>query len=144
VRVPAPIVPGAMALAFALAGPVLLKDPSTIALPTSPAMALKDLEALELRLQGKWAGPDCGGEFIFRADGSYERLHVGPGGVNSAGTWRLRWDALRPSLVLSCRTSDESRDVGQTLEVRIVQVGDAALVFNHPLSGRCRYSRVWR
>jgi hypothetical protein len=142
VRKPALIVPGLLAVAFALASPALSSYPVATALPASTAMPLRDLEALELRLRGLWAGRACAGNFIFRADGTYERQHYGPGGTNSAGTWQMPWDALRPTLIMTCKTSGDPRDVGRALEVRLVEVSDVALVFNHPLSGRCRYSRA--
>ena len=57
------------------------------------------IAALEAKLIATWYGQGpCTGTFVFRADRTYERLHHGPGGNNSAGTWELRRDALPPAL----------------------------------------------
>ena len=143
-RSPSLIVPGQLAAAFVWASPALSGYPAAKALAIPPAVLFGDSEALELKLQGMWSGPDCAGEFIFRADGTYERLHVGPGGINSAGTWQLRWDALRPILTLSCKTSTDPGDAGRTLEVKVLQLNDGTFAFDYPGSGTWRYSRVPR
>jgi hypothetical protein len=135
VRTLVPIVSGVLALAFTLAGP---------ALPAPTARALSEPEGMELKLIGQWAGPACGGELIFRADGTYEWRHRGPGGTNSAGGWKLRWDALRPALTMRCVTSDDPADMGGTLELKLRQVGEAALVFDLPGSANRHYARVWK
>jgi hypothetical protein len=135
VRTLVTIVSGVLVFAFTLAGPAL---PA----PTTPP--LSELGAMELKLIGRWAGPACGGELIFRADGTYEWRHRGPGGTNSAGVWKLRWDALRPALTMTCMTSDDAADVGRTLELKLRQVGDAALVFNFPGFANRHYARVWK
>src|SRR6476659_5945434 len=65
--------------------------------------------ALERKLHGAWiAEGDCVGDLTLRADGTFERQHYSPGNNKLAGTWEVRWKALPPTLVLTCKTSDES------------------------------------
>jgi len=135
VRTLVTIVSGVLASAFTLAGP---------ALPAPTTTPFSELGAMELNLIRRWAGPACGGELIFRADGTYEWRHRGPGGTNSAGRWKLRWDGLRPALTITCVTSDDAADVGRTLELNLRQVGAAALVFNFSGSANRHYARVWK
>src|SRR5688572_13577915 len=86
--------------------PVSLLLAFVSAAPVPPATrAERDLAALERKLHGEWVGDGpCRGGLVLRADGTYERIHEGPGGVNSTGTWAVRWNALPPTLVLTCRT----------------------------------------
>src|SRR5688572_25898464 len=66
------------------------------------------LVALEKKLHGMWeSGRDCVGDLTLRADGTFERLHYSPGNNKLTGTWELRWNALPPTLVLTCKDSDE-------------------------------------
>jgi hypothetical protein len=133
VRTLVTIVSGVLAFAFTSPCP---------ALPAPTTTSFSELGAMELKLIGRWVGPACGGDLIFRADGTYEWQHRGPGGTNSAGRWKLRWDALRPALTITCVTSDDAADVGRTLELNLRQVGAGALVFNFPGSANRHYARV--
>jgi hypothetical protein len=103
----------------------------------------KSLTALERKLHGEWVGQGpCDGRLTLRADGTYERRLYGPGGINSAGTWKVRWDALPPTLVLTCRTSDgPGEDAGTTYEPKLIQLDDAALAYNFPNATPSRYAR---
>jgi uncharacterized protein (TIGR03067 family) len=59
------------------------------------------------------------------------------------GTWRVRWDALPPTLVLTCKASDYAGFVGKTEEVHLVQLNGEALTYQYPGDGRpVRYARV--
>jgi hypothetical protein len=102
----------------------------------APDRAAKDREgtaALEAKLHGEWAGEGpCTGGITFRADGTYERIHQGPAATTSAGTWKVRWDALPPTLVLACRESDDPDHVGQVIRVKLVQLDETVLAFTHP------------
>jgi len=101
------------------------------------------LVALETLLHGNWDGLGCDGEMTFRADGTYEARHVGPSGWNSSGTWDVRWDALPPTLVLARKTSDAPGYSGTTLEVKIVELDKARLVFGFGENKRrARYERA--
>jgi hypothetical protein len=79
-----------------------------------------------------------------RADGTYERIHYGPGNKTVAGTWAVRWDALPPTLVLACKTSDDPESIGKTGNVKLVQLDDEGLGYQYsenPKQTR-RYSRL--
>src|SRR6266511_2288512 len=66
-----------------------------------------ELAVLEQKLLGAWKGQTpCTGNFYFRADGTYELKGHGPGLSDFAGTWKVRWDALPPTLLLTCKTSE--------------------------------------
>ena len=122
-----------MAMTFGVfaASPVWAED--------NPGQALA---ALERKLDGVWVGNGpCDGQLTIKADGTYQRLRHGPGGNNSSGTWKVRWDALPPTLVLSCKTTDDAAYAGKTLEVKIVQLDDAELVFKYQKQIPARYTR---
>ena len=103
--------------------------------------------ALERLLHGEWKGPPCAGDFTFRADGSFERRHYTPGNNKLSGTWQVRWNALPPTLVLICTTSDDPDrlPVGKTWEVKLIQLDDEILAHqsseNRP-ERLVRYSRA--
>lgn len=105
--------------------------------------AEKCLTALERKLHAEWVGQGpCDGRLTLRADGTYERRLYGPAGINSAGTWKVRWDALPPTLVLVCKTSDgPGEDAGTTYEPKLIQLDDAALVYKFPVAAPSRYAR---
>jgi hypothetical protein len=89
----------------------------------------KDVERL---LQGEWKGlGPCEGSLTLKPDGSYQRIHRGPAGDNSSGTWEMKWDALPPKLVLKCDTADLPLYV-RTEEVKLLELGDRWLVFQYP------------
>jgi hypothetical protein len=102
----------------------------------------ESLTALERKLHAEWVGRGpCDGRLTLRADGTYERRLYGPSGINSAGTWKVRWDALPPTLVLVCKTSDgPGEDVGRTYEPKLLQLDDAALVYKYPNATPSRYA----
>jgi hypothetical protein len=96
-----------------------------------------ELAALERKLLGTWQGGPCVGDYTFNADGTFELRHFTPGGNTLTGTWSLRWDALPPTLVLTCRTSDfrkkdpgraEYAHLGKALELKVLQLDGDALV----------------
>ena len=93
----------------------------------------KELAALEQKLVGAWKGQNgCAGNFLFRADGTYEVERYGPGGDEFAGTWKVRWDALPPTLVLTCKTPG----IPELGKLKIIQLDDETLV-----AGDGRYAR---
>ena len=91
--------------------------------------------ALEKKLHGAWEADDmdCVGDLTLRADGTFERKHYSPGNNTLTGTWEVRWNALPPTLVLTCKTSDEPDrfSVGKTLEVKVIQLNDEALAYEY-------------
>ena len=111
-----------------------------------------DLTKLERKLLGTWKRQTpCAGDFLFRADGTYELAKYGPGGVDRAGVWKVRWGALPPTLVLTCTTSTSEwpSEVGQITEVKLLRLDDEGLAVDHgqPVHGQPsesveRYARV--
>lgn len=90
--------------------------------------------ALERKLHGDWKGPACGGDWTFAADGTYVAEHYSPGDNKLSGTWKVRWNALPPMLILNCKTSDDPDGLpaGQTWEVKLVQLDDETLAYQWP------------
>lgn len=90
--------------------------------------------AVEQKLHGEWKGGLCMGELILRADGTFMRQHYTPGNIKLTGTWKLIWNALPPTLALTCETSDEpgARDVGRTSKIKLVQLDDENLAYEDP------------
>jgi hypothetical protein len=101
--------------------------------------------ALERKLHGEWIGGPCDGELVLGADGSFERRRYTPGDNKLTGSWELRWNALPPTLVLACRTSDDPDFVGKTSEVRLIQMDDEAIAYQYAGNEQViRYERVKR
>jgi len=94
--------------------------------------AKKALAALEQKMLGAWKGQiGCDGRFHFRADGTYALTDYGPAPYDSAGTWKVRWDALPPTLVLTCKTSEVRDEVGKTTEVKLIKLDDKSLAIEY-------------
>jgi hypothetical protein len=114
------IVPAAAVLLVGLAQAVLAERPG------------KEPAALEKKMLGAWKGQTgCDGVFLFRADGTYALTGYGPAPYDSAGTWKVRWDALPPTLVLTCKTSEIPDEVGKTTEVRLIKLDDRRLAIEY-------------
>jgi len=103
--------------------------------PTGAEMA--ELAALKRKLLGDWRGGPCVGDYTFNADGTFELRNFTPGQNILTGTWTLRWDALPPTLVVTCRTSDfRKRDpsrpeyeyLGKALELKLLELDGDTLV----------------
>jgi hypothetical protein len=128
------IVPAAAVLLVGLAQMVLADPPGK--------ERGKELAALEQKMVGAWKGQTgCAGNFLFRADGTYELTWYGPAPSDSAGTWKVRWDALPPTLVLVCKTSDVPDEVGTTTEVKLIQLDDNSLAIKRASPDVDRYAR---
>ncbi len=100
-----------------------------------------ELAALEKMLLGTWHGPACGGDYTFNADGTFDLQHFTPGNNTLTGTWSVRWDALPPTLVLKCRTSDFKKNdpnrpeyeyLGKILELKLVELNSDTLAYRFP------------
>jgi len=118
----------ALLLAVSLAFVTSAQTARTADKPKEPPVAL------EKKLHGAWeCERDCVGDLTFRADGTFDRLRYSPGNYKLTGTWEMRWNALPPTLVLTCKTSNESDrfSVGKTLEVKVVQLNDEALAYEY-------------
>ena len=99
------------------------------------------MAALEKKLLGAWEGPPCGGDYTFKSDGAYVCTHFTPGDNTLTGRWSLRWDALPPTLILTCETSDfkkktpnwpEYEYLGKAMEVKLLELNDDTLVYRSP------------
>jgi hypothetical protein len=102
----------------------------------------KELATLEKKLLGAWKGQmGCAGNLLFRADGTYEWTGYGPGHMDSAGTWKVRWDALPATLVLTCKTSKIPEAVGKITEVKLIRLDDATLTVEDATQTAYRYAR---
>jgi hypothetical protein len=101
------------------------------------------LVTLERKLHGKWKGDPCAGDWTFAPDSTYEVQHYSPGNNELSGTWRVRWDALPPTLVLTCKTSDapDRIKVGENTEVKLIQLDDNALIYQYPGGRTYRFTR---
>jgi len=108
------------------------------------------LVALERKLHGEWKGGPCQGDWTFAPDGTYELQHYSPGNNKLAGTWEVRWDALPPTLIFTCTTSDapDRIKVGEKTEVKLTQLDDDSLAYQylsqyqHPGGHTDRFKRV--
>ena len=80
--------------------------------------------ALEQKLVGNWKGQSpCGGRFIFRADGTYELKEYAPPPTTARAPGKC-WNALPPTLVLTCKSSEVPEEIGRTTEVKLLRLDD--------------------
>jgi len=102
------------------------------------------LVMLEKKLCAAWKGESaCQGDLTLRADGTFEKTRCGPGSDDFAGTWEVRWDALPPTLVMTCKTSTDPAAVGKKDEVRLIKLDDKVLVVAYLSSDfQWQYSRA--
>jgi hypothetical protein len=100
-----------------------------------------ELAALERKLLGAWQGLPCAGDFTFSPNGTFELKNFTPGGNTVTGTWSVRWDALPPTLVLMCKTSDFTRKdpdreeyqyLGKALELKLLELSSDEFVYRFP------------
>src|SRR5262245_14852754 len=135
------IVPAAAVLLVGLTWGVFAEPPGKV----PEKERANEPAALEKKLLGAWEGrAGCAGNFLFRADGSYELTGYGPAGHDLAGTWKVRWDALPPTLVLTCKTSEVEDEVGKTTEVKLVRLDDDNLAVQHANETAVPYAREVR
>ncbi len=89
---------------------------------------------LEKKLHGEWIGDPCMGDWTFGADGTFALKNYSPGGNKFTGVWKVRWDALPPTLFLTFKTSNAPLHfkVGQTWEVKLVQLDDKTFAYKRP------------
>jgi hypothetical protein len=131
-----------IAVASLTAGKIKAAPSTTAPAPKVPASGPArggELHALEQKLLGAWKGPSCAGDYTFNADGTYECRNFTPGQNTLAGTWSVRWDALPPTLLLKCTTSDfKKKDptreefAGSTVELRLVELNGDAFAYRYP------------
>jgi hypothetical protein len=92
----------------------------------------QELAALEQKLLGTWKGQTtCDGRLVFRSDGTYELTGYGPASDDRKGTWKVRWDALPPTLVLTRKTSEIPDRAGKATEVKLIKLDDRSLAIKY-------------
>ena len=132
-----------MRMVIVLAAAVLLVGLAQVVLAEPPG---KELAVLEKKMLGAWKGQTgCDGNFRFRAGGTYELTEYGPAPYDTAGTWKVRWDALPPTLVLTCKTSEIPDEVRKTTQVKLITLDDKSLAIeyaNQNSSPPGHYTRV--
>jgi hypothetical protein len=125
---------------------LFLAVPALAADKTAAAQAndvKKELAALEQKMVGVWKGRiGCDGRLVFRADRTYELTGHGPAGDDSAGTWKVAWDALPATLVLTCKTSEIADEIGKATEVKLIKLDDKRLAFKYANKYVGHYTRV--
>ncbi len=101
---------------------------------------------VEAKLHGDWEGGPCQGTFTFRPDGTYQLRGWSPGNCTLGGTWAFRWDALPPTLVLTCKSSSDKEYVGKVWEAKVAGLNADALTiaWDSATEGKAasRYERV--
>jgi len=118
--------------------------PVALAAPSGKDRAEKRA-SLEQKLLGTWKGQTgCAGNFLFRADGTFELTGYGPAPYDSSGNWKVRKDALPATMVLTCTTSELADEVGQTTEVTLIRLDDESLAVKHTNDTVERYARVMK
>ena len=86
---------------------------------------------LEQKLLGEWQGGPCQGNFVFHANGTYELTSYGPGGAEYAGVWEVQWDALPPTLVLTCKSADLEEEEGEVWVRKLIELDDEKFTIDY-------------
>ena len=100
--------------------------------------------AVEQKLHGAWkgAGP-CDGSLQIGLDGTFERRNYGPAGITITGTWKVRWDALPPTLVMTGKESDDADEIAKNWEMKVIELDDTTLAYRWSDSTKViRFARV--
>jgi hypothetical protein len=119
-----------LAILFAAA----LTFPAVVRSAAQPpeAQSAEAKPAVERLLHGDWKGGACLGDWTFKADGTYDLRHYTPANLHLTGAWKLKWDALPPTLSFTCQTSDDKDLVGKSWEVKVVQLDKEVFRYEHP------------
>jgi hypothetical protein len=111
--------------------------------PADAAVRPKESAAtMDRTLCGQWKGGACQGTWTFRADGTFELKHYSPGNDTLSGTWGVRWTAVPPTLGVTISASSRTEQVDTKWQLRIVQLDDEALTYEHPGGPKVRFERV--
>jgi hypothetical protein len=120
----------------AVAAVILLVASSTV--PADDPPKAGELAALEKKLLGSWIGQGpCDGRMVFDADGTYHVVDWMIGRIWGTGTWKIEWNALPPTLILSPTQIELAiaKDDGRKAEpckVFLRTLNDKALNFEYP------------
>jgi hypothetical protein len=134
-----------MRFGFFLVASLLLVGFAQVAFLAEPPKKERgdELARLKAKLFGTWEGQSgCAGTLQVRADGTYELTQFGPGGDDSTGQWKIRWDALPPTLILTCKSSQIEEEVGSLRKLKLLQLDDVDLVIKDASPDALRYSRT--
>ncbi len=99
------------------------------------------LPAIERKLLGEWKGGACRGNWVFRDNGTFELDHYSPAILQLSGTWKMRWDALPPTLVTTFSSSVDSSYAGKKWELKLTQLDEQTMEFKTPGGGLSRCER---
>ena len=84
--------------------------------------------ALDRKIVGVWEGQSgCAGNFVFRADGTYELTGYGPAPIDCSGTWKVQGDTLPAVLILNCKKSDFKEEEGKSATLTLIRLDDEGL-----------------
>jgi hypothetical protein len=109
----------------------------------APLKREKPLTALEKKMVGTWKGRiSCDGRLVFHANGTYELKDYGPGMCDCEGNWKVQWDALPPTLILTRKTSNVADMVGKTMKVQLIKLDDNSLAIDYESKATGQYTRV--
>jgi hypothetical protein len=97
--------------------------------PVGVAKNEKELGAVKEKLRGMWRGGGCEGQITFQSDGTYEWNGIGPGGSHHSGTWFLRGDSAKPTLVMQSKKGQDYRWKENTAELTVVRVDEKEFEF---------------
>jgi hypothetical protein len=123
---------------------VILVSASVASTAPLPADRLKEVPpAVERKFIGEWEGKGgCVGVLTLKADGTYERRHYGPGNATLEGTWAVRWNALPPTMILTCTSASADVFVGNKLEVKVIHLDEKVLNFQASDEGITQFKRI--
>jgi hypothetical protein len=98
----------------------------------------------EAKLPGVWKGGPCRGILQISADGTFERRHYSPGDNELSGTWTLQRNELPPTLILTCKASNDPEQfpVDRTWELKVVRLDAETLAYESPAETRVEYRRM--
>lgn len=117
-----------------------------ILIAAAPALTEKGDKppTVERNLLGQWYGAAaCQGDVNFLVDGTFTWRHRGPGDASVAGSWAMKWDALPPTLVLTCKNSTDPDIVGKEWSFKVVELDEGRLACKWPAGGgTAQFSRA--
>lgn len=122
---------------------LLLASQSLLCFGETGAKVDQGSSAIESKLLGDWKGGACQGDWTFRANGTFELDHYSPANLHLSGTWKMRWDALPPTLIATFSSGGDSQLVGKKWDLKVTRLDQEILEFQIPGSelSRCERSK---